>query len=875
MIRSILIVMIGLLSAVLSRAGGGDDSICRYAHGARNAAPLGIDLEGNRQYAPDRQVDVLHLKVDVVPDFQQRTIAATTSITASPLVEPLEVLHLDTIDLNVSDVTCDEVPVADFTAARRGVQIAFAQPIAPGKTFTVHIAYTAQPSAGLYFRTPEMGYAATDTHLWTQGESHEARHWIPCFDYPNERSSTEIICHVPNDMIVISNGRRMGETTDAQGLKVVRWLQEKPHVTYLMCLVAGYFDKLESRHRDIPLAFYSQPSLSKYAANSFRDTPDIMDFFEKEIGVPYPWAKYDQVTIVDFVAGGMENTTLTTLTHNTIFSEATENIRTTRRLAAHELVHQWFGDYVTCKDWSHLWLNEGFATYYTHLYEGHRFGRDAMLYGLYRDATNRILTQKNDKRPIVYRGYKNAGEQFDYRAYPKASWVLHMLRSQLGPEPFRQCIKTYLEEHALDSVVSEDLRRVIEQHTGRSMDRFFDQWLYHGRFPDLKVSYQWLAKQRMAKVTVQQTQPVDDDVLLFQFPCKLRFVVAGKVIDHDIEVQDQQHEFYIPLPGRPSIVRFDPELTVLANVEFDKPNDLLKAQIENPDDMMGRLLACNALGSRKTHESRTLLASRLNKDPFYGVRIAAADALAKHDTDEAYDVLAASWPKQTDARVRLAVVEKIARRVSDETARRIRDVLESERNPAIQAVAIRALGRFHGTWSRERILAFLRSQSFRNELAVAAISAIRQQNDSAYATPLVEVLRSRERAFSSRDFGQGLETLGYAASLLDDKDPIREFLAGYLDHPKSIVRRSALTGLGALGDPRAIPLVEVLVDSSDQRVASAAQRALDKLRDVEPLVPRELVELRQEMSKLRKEDEKLRDELKALREQLEALRSDR
>ena len=144
-----------------------------------------------------------------------------------------------------------------------------------------------------------------------------------------------------------------------------------------------------------------------------------MAFFEEEIGVPFPWPKYDQVTILDFTAGGMENTTLTTLTDGTIFATATENIRTTRGLDAHELAHQWFGDYVTCKDWSHLWLNEGFATYYTHLYEGKKFGRDAMLYGLYRDATGRILTQGNDKKPIVYNAYKNPMEQFDYRSYPK------------------------------------------------------------------------------------------------------------------------------------------------------------------------------------------------------------------------------------------------------------------------------------------------------------------------------------------------------------------------------------------------------------------------------------------------------------------------
>ena len=447
-----------------------------------------------------------------------------------------------------------------------------------------------------------MGYPETDTHVWTQGETHEARYWFPCFDYPNERSSTEIICHVPLDMTVLSNGRKMSESFDpTTGLKAVRWLQEKPHVNYLICLVAGYFEKLEKQHRDVPLGFYVQPSLAKYAENSFEDTQQIMEYFESEIGIPFPWEKYDQVTIRDFVAGGMENTTLTTLTHRTLFSKATENIHTTRRLDAHEMAHQWFGDLVTCKDWSHLWLNEGFATYYTHLYEGHKFGRDAMLYGLYRDAEDRVLTQTKNPKPIVYNQYKQSNEQFDYRAYPKGSWVLHMARCQLGPDLYRACIRDYLSQHALSSVVTEDLRKIIEQNSGRTFDQFFDQWVYHARHPDLKISYQWMAKEKLAKVTIEQTHPTNDNVLLFRMPTKLRFISGTDVVDHPVLIEDKKHDFYVPLKKKPDSVRFDPEYTLLATVHFKKSDDLLVAQTNLKYDVIGRVLAAKALGDRKTH----------------------------------------------------------------------------------------------------------------------------------------------------------------------------------------------------------------------------------------------------------------------------------
>ena len=848
-----------------------EDLICRYCQeGQSQLLPLGLDLQGKYHYAPDRKVDVQHIKLDVTPDFEKRTVSGTVSITASPISKPVELLDLDAKDISVKSVQCKEAEVQDFVSTRETLQILFKTPIPVGKKFTVVIEYSAQPNAGLYFRTPAMGYPETDTHIWTQGETHEARHWFPCFDYPNERSSTEVICHVPKDMTVLSNGKRLGEAEDKNGLKAVRWYHEKPHANYLICLVAGHLEGIKKQHRDIPLGFYTQPSLAKYAENSFRDTPDIMDYFEEEIGIAFPWPKYDQVTILDFTAGGMENTTLTTLTDGTIFSKETENLRTTRGLDAHEMAHQWFGDYVTCKDWSHLWLNEGFATYYTHLYEGHKFGRDAMLYGLYRDATGRILTQKNDKKPIVYNGYKNPMEQFDYRSYPKGSWVLHMLRSQLGEELYRKCIKAYLEKHALSSVVSEDLRQVIEDHSGRPMDRFFDQWLYHPRHPDLKITYKWMLKERMAKVTVQQTQKLDDNVLQFHFPTKLRFIVKDKIVDHPINVTKMEETFYVPLEQQPTIVRFDPDYTVLADVSFDKPNGMLKTQLGNQADMIGRLRACTLLAERKNHESVELLTEALQNDPFFGVRIAAANALAKHDSDEALAVLAENWSKQTDARVRSAVVGKITNRYRDETPKLIADILKQEKNPAILASAIRGLGRFHGPETRQALTQFLGTDSFRNELAVAAMSAIRQLDDDELQPAVLKSLSQNEKQFRSRDYGRGLETLAHTSRRQKDKTEVREFLIQHLDHPKVNVRSAAIQALGILGDPRAITVLESLSKSDNERISRPAEQAVAKLRESKPTAPREIIDLRKEIADVKKASDKLKTELKTLREQVEA-----
>lgn len=845
--------------------------ICRYCGSQHGSALFGIDLKGDGlRYAPDRTVDVLHIKLDVTPDFKKRTVAGTTTITFSPIAKPLSQLRLDAADLTIYEVR-SKAKVSDYVSSRTDLRIQFEQPIEVGEKVDIEIDHEAEPTRGLYFRTPEMGYPKTDTQVWTQGEAHEARSWFPCFDYPNERSTTEVICRVPVGMTVLSNGRLVSERTDeAAGIKTVHWLQEKPHVNYLICLVAGYMEKLEKQHGDIPLAFYTQPTLIEHAANSFRDTDKIVAFFEDETGIPFPWSKYYQVTIRDFVAGGMENTSLTTLTHRTIFSEATENIRTTRRLDAHEAAHQWFGDLVTCKDWSHLWLNEGFATYYAHLYEGHKFGRDAMLYGLHNDAQGSILTQEKDRKPIVYKAYTNARQQFDYRAYPKGSWVLHMLRSQLGDEIYRRCVRIYLERHAFSSVVTDDLRQVIEQESGRSFDQFFDQWVYHPRFPDLKIAYTWQSSVKLAKVTVEQTQKVDKEVLLFRIPTKLRFVVDGRSIDQDIEIHEKKHEFFVPLSKKPEIVRFDPDLTVLAKITFDKSDELLFAQLSNQDDMIGRLLAVEAISKRKTHKSVERLKALLSSDPFFGVRIAASSALQKIHNDESFAALTVSLA-QSDARVRQQVVEDIGKFFREETLGHLQVVLNTEKNPAIVAGAIRSAGRFSGSQSRALISRFLASDSFRNELADAAVAAIRMQNDASYQETLLAVLQKRQAVFTSRGFGQALETLARISRELEDKSGARDFITKQVNHPKEAIRIAAIRALGVLGDPRSTAVLDSLADKDrSDRVAEAARKAIAEVQKKAPIVPQEIADLRGEVTKLRSDNEKLKKDLENLKKQFEA-----
>ncbi len=821
-----------------------------------------------RRYAPDRKADILHITIDVTPDFKHRTVTGTTTIKFAPIAEPLTELRLDAFDLDVCSVTSD-AKIEGYDVTDKAITITFDPAIRPGVETSVTVVYEAEPKRGLYFRTPEMGYKEGDAHIYTQGEAHEAPHWYPNYDYPNEQSTSEVICRVPKDMTVVSNGRLISEEVDAvSGLKVVTWRQDKPHVNYLVALVAGQLAKIESTYRDIPIAFYTPASQIEYAQNSFKDTADMLKFFEEEIGVPYPWDKYDQAAVEDF-GGGMENTTLTILTTGTLFSDETENIRSSQGLVAHELVHQWFGDYVTCKDWSHLWLNEGFAVYYEKLYDGYKNGHDSMLYNLYR-ISHGVLRDRSEHKPIVTRFYDDAWEQFDYRSYQKGGWVLHMLRTEQGDEMFRRCVKTYLERHALSSVVTEDFRSVIEELTGRSYDRFFDQWIFHGRHPDLKVNYEWSEKDKLAKVSVEQTHKVDDKVMLFHFRTKVRFVIDGKVNDREIVVDSKQHDFYFRLPGKPEIVRFDPDYGLLANVTFDKPAPLLYAQLACEEDVIGRLRAADALAKKKDKKTIAKLKEALNTDPFYGVRRRASAALEEIHTDEAFEALVDSLG-QDDARVRQDVVRHIGDFYRPESLELTRMVLRTEKNPAILEEAIRNLGRYHHKKTRRLLVKYLKSRSFRNELASAAVEAIRRLDEPFFIGPLQQILTEREQEFRSWDFARALETLAQISRNEENKMKVRQFLVDYVNHPKEAVQAGAIRALGALGDTKAIPILETFSsDEPDNRVERAAERALKDLRDRKELVPQEIIQLRETVDKLQKETDKLKDDLDDIKKRMEA-----
>jgi aminopeptidase N len=838
------------------------------------AAPGRRPLEAKssqRQYAPDRDADIHHLALDITPDFNHRTISGQAELTFQPIAKPLEELQLDAIDLDIQSVDSSR-KIAAYEVTADHLVITFAAPIPPDTEASVTIRYKAQPEKGLYFRTPEMGYNPGDEHLFTQGEAIDERYWYPGYDSPNEKFTTEITCHVPAGMIALSNGRLVSEEKDPAGLTAFHWSQEKPHANYLVSLVAGYYKKVEDKYKDVPLAFYVPPSDINEAPNSFRDTRDIMEFYENEIGLPFPWAKYYQVLVQDFMEGGMENTSITTLTERTLFTEATENLRSSQGLVAHEMAHQWFGDLVTCKDWSHIWLNEGFATFYAHLYDGHKNGNDSMLYGLYSSARS-IFAVSNDVRPIVTREFASPDDIFGYLAYDKGSFILRMLRSQLGDELYRKCILTYLEQHKFGNVVTEDLARVVEELSGRSYDQFFDQWVYHAHYPEIDAGYSWDEKDKLAKISIRQTQETSDQVLLFNFPLAVAFKTSNGIVEQTMTVKDKSQDFYFPLDSAPRIVRLDPHLAVLAKINFnDLPTPMLYAQLEDKDDVLGRLLAIDTLKDSKSHQAVEKLSHALNEDPFYGVRIEAARALQSIHSDESLEALLDS-AKQSDARVRNQVMTAIAQFYDVRALEAARKALIDERNPDIEAHSIAALGKYPQAEVRPSLLPLLQSHSYRNNLLDAAIGALAAQNNPADIAPLRDTLKTRKSEMTSRGFSQGLDDLATLALHCDKKDDVRDFILGYVQDKNTSIQTGAIRALGALEDPGAIPALQTFAgaskESATQRAAASALEAIRSARQRGD----DLKDLRQTVLDLQKTMQKLRQDLDSLQKKSDAKKS--
>jgi len=675
-----------------------------------------------------------------------------------------------------------------------------------------------------------------------------------------------VIATVPERMTVLSNGRLVKKTRNRSRKTVTwHWKQAIPHVSYLVTLVAGEYEAIRYRWRKVPMTVYAPPGQAADAKRACGKTPRMMAFFSRVTGEPYPYEKYDQVFVQDFIFGGMENTTATTLTDTALLDRRCFLDNSMDSLVAHELAHQWFGDLLTCRDWSHAWLNEGFATYFDALFKEHDLGRDEYLQNIL-NLRDIYLAEDGGhyRRSIVCKTYRDPVELFDRHLYEKGALTLHMLRNLLGDDLWWRSLRRYVRTHRTGSVETVDLRRAIEAETGRNLEYFFDQWVFRAGHPELKATFAWDEKRKVATVSVKQTQSPDDDTPVFRMPLTVSFAMGGRGEDPELNVtlSGREHSFEKKLPKRPRFVRFDPGYRILKTLDFTPPRDMLIAQLAGDDDLPGRVHAATCLGKDGSPEAVAALGKVLHREAeFWGVRAAAAAALGKAATagsrDHLLRGLKAMHPKARRAAVAALGEWRGDRRVD---AALLGLVADGDASCVVEAEAARALGRTKAEKAFEALALAFDTRDSWNEVVRGGVMAGLAALQDPRGVPMAREAARNGRPNNLR--AQGVLALGRLAEVQGaPKAEIVDELVRHVDDWWLRVKLVACSSLAELKETKALAALAKASGDLDGRVKRSAMEASKKIREGR--------DRGDEVRNLRNELEKLRDEFRKLRDTVE------
>lgn len=840
-------------------------------------------------YAPDRPADIRHVDIDVRLNFEDQSVAGTVTTHYTALFEQVTNVTLDAAELVIEQVTMGggKAALAHWTEAEK-LHIQLDRAYRHGEQFAVTIRYAARPRTGLVFVKPEPGDPNLPVQAWTQGQTEYHHFWFPCHDFPNDRATTALRATVPGNFFALSNGKLEETLENGDGSKTYAWRQDVPHPAYLITLVAGEFAELSDRWRDVPVNYYVQPGREDDAHRMLDNTPEMMELYSKRFGENYPYAKYAQV-VADKFLGAMENTSATTHSYRLLPDARASLDWTPEPVVAHELVHQWFGDLLTCRDWGHIWLNESFATYFEAVWTEHHKGQDEFRTELLGNLEAYQEADGRGRRPIVYNVYrKNGSELFDRHVYEKGSLVLHMLRFVVGEEPFWRAIQTYVRQNKGREVITADLERAFEEATGRSLARFFEQWVYGAGHPDFKVCYSWDNEQRMAKVTIRQTQQVDDKTALFATPVEIGFMVpnteAARADDRKVSatlqtfrvtIDQESQTLYFPLPRRPFSVRFDQGGWLIKTLDFERPSELLRYQLRHDPDVLGRIEAAQALGKLADVESVAALEQALLAEPFWSVQAEIASALGKQRTERALNTLVAALDKVTEPKARRAIVAALGAfrapeqaALAERAAKTLTGLLEhGEPSYFVEGAAAAALGKTRAPGAFGALEPMLERSSWNETIRGSVFAGLGELGEARVADIAVSWLLDRTKPMDARfTAANGLGALARTKRI----DPgatqtkVVDALIAALDDPWELTLYAVVSALAEWGDARAIPALQrVISTTTDERLLRGARVAVARLQRGRSS-DEETRKLRTDLDEVREENRELRGRLEVL-----------
>jgi aminopeptidase N len=817
--------------------------------GSALAAPHFALAGTERQYERSRPFLVRHLMLDLELHFEKKSVSGAATIDFERVAPDATELVLDAVGFTIERVRLDTGDGwSDARFDYDGDQIRATIPIR-ASTGKLLVVYEATPRRGMYFLSPDKKVKQRPIQVWTQCQDEDARHWFPCLDKPHVKMTTELSVDVPEGFTVLSNGELVSSERPVGKKWVWHFKLDNPHPSYLVTMVAGRFAVIEDRPAQrpdgsqIPVLYYVPESRRADTARSFGETPRMIELFGRLTGVPYPWARYSQVVVSDFIFGGMENTTATTMYEHILLDERAAIDVSSCDLVAHELAHQWFGDYVTCRDWSHAWLNEGFATFFEHLEREDRLGKDEYEWGVRADI-DAYLSEASSRyaRPIVCRDYKNPIDLFDRHLYEKGGLVLHMLRRELGDELFWRGIRLYLEQHAHGIVETNNLTRALEQVSGRSLERFFDQWVFRPGHPELKVKVSW--EDGLLVVSVKQAQKTGETPV-FAFELELETAdEAGKLRRHKKSVTGANDALVVPLPERPAYVAFDPDLRIAGSVTLEAPADLLKRQLKTGSSARVRWSAAEALGRRDDLPSiRALTETLANDEEAWMVRAEAARSLGKIRGDDAWRALA-DHSRTTHPKVRRAVAAALGNFKSDKSVKLLAKLARKDPSYLVEAEASRALGRTRQKGVRDLLLAVVDRESWADVIRAGALDGLGQLGDEEALDAVISWTR------------YGVPSRGRRAAIaalpkISEHKKVRRCLEDLLDDPDPHLRIDVVNALEQLGDAKSRgELSRRLAHELDGRVA---RRIREALRDMGESGSKERKRVNDELETLRGE----------------------
>jgi len=781
----------------------------------------------DRPFAPSRDYDLQHSTIRLAFDTNQRKVIGDVTHRLAMLRDGATAIAFDSVDLRIESVTLDGAS-AQFELAPAKLIVPLPAPARRGDPHAVEIRYDGSPRQGLFFILPDKNYPDRPRQIWTQGEAEDTRFYLPTYDYPNDRLTTDTYLTVPANWETISNGRLDSKSPAADGQIVWHWVEDAPLSTYLISVVAGEFDRADDTWHSIPVTYYAPHGRGDRIHPTFEHTRAMLDFFSSTFGVPYPWPKYAQVTVDEFTEDGMENTSATTLATRALVNPATAAEHPMREddLVSHELAHQWFGDLVTCKDWTNIWLNEGFATVAEYIWEEHEFGRDEADYTRWNEARDWLAEDRMFPVPIVYSNFTDSME-YAPNVYSKAGLVLYSLRQELGPADFYAGLKHYLEKYRGRNAVTAELVSAIEEATSRNVDQFFQQWIYGAGAPAFAIRYNYDDAAHQVRLEIKQTQKIEGAVGLFTVPTQVEITTAAGARRFPIVVSKPDETFSFPADSAPLLVLFDPGDTFLDTVQFDKSTREWIYQLRHASTVPDRADAATVLGGISGQDAViNALVSAAHDDSFWGVRVQAIESLAKLGGNRARDALFAALddPDPRAASTSATLLSVFQR--DPQVGARLEAVVRGGKYYRERESALRALGRLRSPNAFAVLLEATRMESPDDGLRRAALSGLGELEDPR-AIPVVLDWAAPGRALEAR--AAAIRALG----TLDARngDTTRRLLS-YVDERISPIRRAALDALEERADASAIAPLETVLHRGDLSEAfeDSVRRTVARLR---------------------------------------------